>query len=190
MTLPTYSEAHRATLMQVAADAVRHGLILRAVLDLDVSRFDAALREPRATFVTLRLHGDLRGCIGVLEPIRPLIADVAQNAYAAAFRDPRFTPVLYHEVDQLSYHISVLSPPQLMTVTDEADLLRQIHPGVDGLILEAVDEGKRGTFLPSVWDTMRDPRVFVQQLKIKAGLPPEGWSPTWRVSRYTTESIS
>jgi len=162
----------------------------RAAPSVDLSQFDPELHDPRATFVTLRLHGDLRGCIGVLEPIRPLVADVAQNAYAAAFGDPRFTPVLDHEVDQLSYHISVLSPPQVMTVKDEPDLLQQVRAGIDGLILEAVDEGKRGTFLPSVWESMRNPQVFVQQLKIKAGLPPKGWSPTWRVSRYTTESIA
>ena len=142
----------------------------------------------RATFVTLNKFGELRGCIGHLEAIQPLIADVAENAFNAAFRDPRFQPVTASEFGDLEVHISVLSPPEPMVFTSEADLLRQIRPGIDGLILE--DGAYRGTFLPSVWEQLPDPAQFLAHLKMKAGLPPNYWSDTLKVSRYTTESFS
>ena len=101
---------------------------------------------------------------------------------------PRFQPVSASEFGDLEIHISVLSPPEPMIFTSEADLLRQIRPGIDGLILE--DGAYRGTFLPSVWEQLPDPAQFLAHLKMKAGLPPNYWSDTLKVSRYTTESFS
>jgi len=122
-----------------------------------------------------------------LEARRPLAEDVVQNAFAAAFGDPRFPPVTEPEVDKLDIHISVLSPLEEMHFASEADLLRQIRPGIDGLVLE--DGPYRGTFLPAVWESLPDKRDFLRHLKIKAGLPPDYWSNTLRVWRYTTEMI-
>ncbi|RKX47553.1 MAG: AMMECR1 domain-containing protein [Verrucomicrobia bacterium] len=143
------------------------------------------LMEERATFVTLELGGRLRGCIGMLEACRPLAEDVAQNARAAAFEDPRFPPVSCKEFELLEIHISVLSPPEELAFSSEADLLAQIRPGVDGLILQ---EGfRRGTFLPSVWEELPEKEEFLGHLKLKAGLPGVYWSDTLRAFRYTAE---
>ena len=149
------SNQHRRILLVTARDSIAHGLRTGKPLTVDVAAYDPELQVERATFVTLNKFGELRGCIGHLEAIQPLIADVAENAFNAAFRDPRFQPVSASEFDDLEIHISVLSLPEPMVFTSEADLLRQIRPGIDGLILE---EGiYRGTFLPSVWEQLPDP---------------------------------
>ncbi|MFA6173522.1 MAG: AmmeMemoRadiSam system protein A [Kiritimatiellales bacterium] len=145
------------------------------------------LMEKRATFVTLTIKKRLRGCIGMLEACRPLAEDVAENARAAAFEDPRFPPLTKAEFEKLDIRISILSPPAEMDFSSEADLLRQIRPGVDGLILQ---EGfRRGTFLPSVWEELPEKELFWAHLKLKAGLPADYWSETLRVFRYTTDSF-
>lgn len=181
-------DEHRRILLATARESIAHGLRSGTPLRVDVSAYDPELQVERATFVTLNKFGELRGCIGHLEAIQPLIADVAENAFNAAFRDPRFQPVSASEFGDLEIHISVLSPPEPMIFTSEADLLRQIRPGIDGLILE--DGAYRGTFLPSVWEQLPDPAQFLAHLKMKAGLPPNYWSDTLKVSRYTTESFS
>jgi uncharacterized protein len=186
-TEPALTPDDRHTLHRLAKQAIASGVNQGAPLTVDIQQFSPALRTPRATFVTLTLNGRLRGCVGTLEAMRPLADDVARNAYAAAFSDHRFDPVSAQELPHLEIHISLLSPPQPMQVQSEADLLRQLRPGIDGLILE---EGRRrGTFLPSVWEGISDPREFVDHLRIKAGLPAGYWSDTLRVSRYTTESV-
>ena len=129
----------------------------------------------------------MRGCIGSLSPHRTLIADVAHNAFAAAFDDPRFLPLQAHELSGLELHISLLSEAEPMRFTTEQSLLEQLRPGIDGLIME---EGyRRGTFLPSVWDQLSSTELFLQHLKLKAGLPADYWSDTLRISRYTTHGF-
>lgn len=147
--------------------------------------FPTELMEKRATFVTLTIGGNLRGCIGMLEACRPLAEDVAANAVAAAFEDPRFEPLTEKEFEKLEIHISVLSPPEELNFSSEEDVLKQIRPGVDGLILQ--DGRHRGTFLPSVWEELTEKEIFWARLKHKAGLPSHHWSDTIRVFRYTTE---
>ena len=137
--------------------------------------------------MTLKYAGSLRGCIGTLQAIRPLVADVNENAYAAAFRDPRFTPLSHRELSELHISISILSSPEPIRFFSEQDLIGQLRVGIDGLILE--EEHHRGTFLPAVWETLPDPRAFLAQLKIKAGLHPGYWSSTLRIYRYQTEVI-
>ena len=178
----------RLTLLEVARQSIAHGLRTGWPPRVDPTDYEPALQVKRAAFVTLNKGGRLRGCIGHLEAIQPLVTDVAENAFAAAFRDPRFPPVTAGEFDALEIHISVLSPPEPVDFTSEADLLRQIRPGIDGLILE---EGPyRGTFLPSVWEQLPDRHQFLAQLKLKAGLPPDYWSDSIKVFRYATESFS
>jgi AmmeMemoRadiSam system protein A len=151
----------------------------------EAAKLPAELMEERATFVTLTIGGRLRGCIGMLEAYRSLAEDVAENAHAAAFEDPRFDPLTKKEFEKLEIHISVLSPPEELTFSSEEDVLRQIRPGTDGLILQ---EGfRRGTFLPSVWEELPAKELFWAHLKRKAGLPANYWSDTLRVFRYTTE---
>jgi len=150
--------------------------------------FEPLLRELRASFVTLTQRGALRGCIGHLQAVSPLVVDVANNAFAAAFRDPRFPPLAERERADLVIQISVLTPAEPMAFASEQDLIAQLQPGVDGLILQ--DGSHQGTFLPSVWDSLSDPASFLAHLKLKAGLPADYWSRTLTVSRYRTESFS
>lgn len=182
-----YTDDECDTLLDIARISVTHGVENGHVPRLDASAYPPALREHRATFVTLHTRGALRGCIGVLDAVRPLIKDVAHNAHAAAFSDPRFPSIAAAELSVLHVHISILSPPQDFPVTSQSDLLNQLRPGVDGLILE---EGwHRATFLPSVWETLTDARTFVAQLKLKAGLSADYWSDQLRFKRYSTISI-
>jgi uncharacterized protein len=184
-TVQRLSDENRQVLLSVARDSIAYGLKHSRPIPVDAKLFPAEVRPLRATFVTLQLHGELRGCIGTLKVERPLVADVAHNAFAAALRDPRFLPVHAEELPKLAIHISVLSPPVEMTFSSEADLLSQIRPGVDGLIL--ADGYNRGTFLPSVWEQLPKPEEFLKHLKVKAGLPPDHWSDSITVRRYTTE---
>lgn len=141
-----------------------------------------ALEKPGATFVTLMSHGELRGCIGSLEAWRPLGVDIIANARAAAFRDPRFPPLSRQELDALDVEVSLLTEPEPMSFVDEADALHQLRPGVDGVIFECA--GRRSTFLPQVWESLPEPKVFMAHLKQKAGLPPDFWAPDVRLQRY------
>ena len=177
----------RRTLLALALDSIGHGLSTGRALDVDPSAYPEALQEQRATFVTLHRRGLLRGCIGHLQAVTSLVVDVADNAFAAAFRDPRFPAVAEHELADLRIAISILSPPQPMTFSSESDLIGQLNPGSDGLILE--DNGARGTFLPSVWEQLPEPSTFMRHLKQKAGLAPDYWSDTVKISRYYTESF-
>lgn len=177
----------RDELLRIAKASIRHGLNHGMPLKVDASEYAEELREIRACFVTLNRNGNLRGCIGHLEAVIPLVEDVAENAFSAAFRDPRFPPLGEREMDGLEIHISVLTPSSPMQFTSEDDLLSQIRPGIDGLILE--DGRHRGTFLPSVWESLPTAELFLQHLKQKAGLPANYWSPTLRVARYQTESF-
>jgi len=164
--------------------AAAHGreLLVRA------EDYPPPLRQVRSSFVTLRTPADeLRGCIGTCWPRRSLVVDVASNACAAAIYDPRFAPVQVGEVAGLRIHISLLTVPERLTCLSEADLLQQVRPGVDGLILESA--GRRGTLLPAVWEVLPEAREFVRQLKLKAGLAPAEWPADMVVYRYTAESI-
>jgi AmmeMemoRadiSam system protein A len=145
--------------------------------------YPAPLEEPGAVFVTLERKGRLRGCIGSYEARRPLVEDVAENAFAAAFLDPRFRPLSREEVDGLDLHISLLTPLVPVDVTNREELLATLRPGVDGLLLE--DPPHRATFLPQVWEALPDPGEFLDQLLMKGGLSRGHWSPTLRFHRYT-----
>lgn len=141
-----------------------------------------ALAAPGATFVTLTQHGQLRGCIGSLEAYRPLEQDVRANALAAALRDPRFQPLAAHELERTRVEVSLLTAAEDMRFLNEADAQRQLRPAIDGVILEC--NGRRGTFLPQVWEQLPDVRQFMAHLKQKAGFPPDFWSPEVRLQRY------
>lgn len=179
--------AARDALLKLARESIRRQL----AGDPSVPRPEvasAAFDEVRASFVTLKLDEALRGCIGVLEAVRPLSLDVAHNAHAAAFRDPRFPPLGRLELEPLHIEISVLSPPEPFPVLDRADLLASLRPGVDGLIL--AEGAQRATFLPAVWESLPRPEDFLTQLLLKAGLAPNHWSERLRFARYTTESFA
>jgi AmmeMemoRadiSam system protein A len=181
------SPEQRQILLDLALKAIRHRLETGANLKISAENFPPELQTERASFVTLNRQSNLRGRSGHLAAIQPLVEEVADNAGAAAFRDPRFPELRLEELADLEIHISVLTPSEPITFTSEADLLLQIRPNVDGLILA---EGmRRGTFLPSVWEQLPQPREFLHHLKQKAGLPADYWSDDIEVFRYETESF-
>lgn len=143
------------------------------------------LARPGASFVTLTLAGQLRGCIGTLEAWRPLRDDVRANACAAAFRDPRFPVLTGAEFADIRIEVSLLAQAQPIAFADEAEALAQLRPGIDGVVLE---HGRhRSTFLPQVWGDLPDPHQFLAQLKLKAGLPRDFWSAEVKLARYQVE---
>ncbi len=176
------------SLLALARASIRYGLEHGGVMPVEARQYPPQLQAPRACFVTLTKGGELRGCIGSLEAYRPLVVDVVHNAHAAAFSDPRFPPLEPSELGQIKIEISILNPAEEMSFDSEPELIAQLRPGVDGLILQ---EGpQRGTFLPSVWEQLPTPEQFLHHLKLKAGLPANYWSQTLRIHRYTTTRFS
>ena len=185
--MPGLTLEQKQQLLRLARESISKGLDGETV-KINLNDYPPALRVPRASFVTLHVQGELHGCIGSLEADQALAENVANNAYAAAFRDSRFAPLTRSELEHLDIHLSLLSPPEPMQFSSEEDLLRQLRPYIDGLILE--EDRHRGTFLPSVWEQLPAPREFLRHLKHKAGLDPDYWSNRIRIQRYTAESIS
>jgi hypothetical protein len=177
--------AHRATLLDAAVRSVRHGVAAGEPPKVDIGTFAPQLEAMRASFVTLEIGGRLRGCIGSTAPHRPLVEDVVENAYKAAFADSRFPKLTVDELEHLSFSISILSTPRPIIFADEAALLAELRPDRDGLVLTASE--KRGLFLPQVWATLPEPRTFLAHLKTKAGLAENYWSSEVRAHRFSTE---
>lgn len=179
--------------ISMAAPPADAGIVLlplaRAAIAREFGRTHAAgeeapwLREQGACFITLTQTGKLRGCIGTLRAHRALGDDVKANAVAAAFRDPRFKPLAIEEFDAISVEVSVLSALEPMTFADEQDALRQLRPGIDGVVFQYGHHS--GTFLPQVWESYRQPPEFLAHLKYKAGLPPDFWDREVKLSRYS-----
>jgi AmmeMemoRadiSam system protein A len=141
------------------------------------------LQQPQATFVTLTRQGDLRGCIGSLEPKRPLGLDVRENAVGAAFRDPRFSPLTADEWRHTRVEVSLLSPLEALDPPSEKALQTMLRPGIDGVLIQYGHH--RSTFLPQVWEQLPQPAEFLANLRRKAGLPPDLFEPGFKVWRYT-----
>lgn len=188
MSSPELVNQHDARLLlELAGKSIEHYIQTARKLRLDLNKLPDRLRKPGAAFVTLTLNGRLRGCIGHLEAMQALAQDVIENARLAAFNDPRFAPLTEKECNEITISISILSLAEPMQFTSEQDLLSQIRPGIDGLILE---EGTyRGTFLPSVWESLPEPGEFLRHLKQKAGLHETYWSDSVQVLRYTTQQF-
>jgi len=174
------------TLLDLAWGSIRHGLAHGRPASAPAER-PGRLGRPGAVFVTLTRRGELRGCIGSPMAWRPLAEDIVDNAFKAAFGDPRFPPLRAAELGGLALSVSVLTPPVAMRFADEADLLAQLRPRRDGLIIE--DGGARALFLPAVWEQLPAPRTFLAHLKRKAGLAPDHWSASFRASRFEAVEI-
>lgn len=177
-----------ALLLALARAAIRGGLRRTAPEAQAPAALPPALARPAATFVTLSRGGALRGCIGELEARYPLAEAVPRAAYDAAFRDPRFRPVTAAELDSLELEIAVLGALQELAFADEAELVAQLERGVHGLLIE--QDGRRATFLPKVWDGVRDPELFLARLKEKAGLAPLAPLTGARAWRYGAEVVA
>ncbi|MCG8570566.1 MAG: AmmeMemoRadiSam system protein A [Spirochaetes bacterium] len=139
----------------------------------EIEKLPNLFKEKRGCFVTLQKKSNLRGCIGYILPIAPLYQAVIENAYNAAFSDPRFPPVNPEEIHDLHIEISVLTVPQVLEYTDKDDLLTKINAGSDGIILRKGFQN--ATFLPQVWDQLPDKEKFLSHLAMKAGLAPDEW---------------
>jgi len=176
------SAADKKLLLQMARGSIEAHLLDKPVEPLKST--PQSLCEPRGAFVSLHRRGQLRGCIGYLEAVKPLGQTVREMAAAAAFHDPRFRPLGKEELADLEVEISVLSPMQLIKNIDE------IQVGTHGLYI--VQGYSRGLLLPQVateykWDRL----TFLQQTCCKAGLPPEAWKdPGTKIYRFTAEIIS
>jgi len=167
------SPEERAVLLRIARESIESVARGQDPPRVDTDAVPEALQRPGASFVTLVKKGDLRGCVGSLEARRALVLDVQQNGLGAAFRDPRFPPVRPEEVGDLYIEISVLTEPRRLAYGGVQELLDNLRPGVDGVVIEK--EWHRATFLPQVWEKLPEQDQFVEQLCLKAGLPADAY---------------
>ncbi|CAM3578372.1 AmmeMemoRadiSam system protein A [Parendozoicomonas haliclonae] len=173
-------------LLNLAEKTIRlgcEGLKEPAISNQLTTGLGSPFTELQATFVSLHKYGELRGCIGSLEAQRSLANDIIYNAYAAAFHDHRFTPVDTTELDELEIEISVLTVPEPISADSEQELLNQLVPNIDGLIIDD-NHGHRATFLPQVWEQLPAPEEFLNHLKRKAGLSGDLWPEGMQCYRY------
>jgi uncharacterized protein len=178
----------RRLLLRLAHDSIAEGLRTGAALPVQPADYDGELCAHRGSFVTLRMSDhSLRGCIGSSEAVRPLVVDVAHNAWAAASQDPRFEPLRSDEYEDLHIHVSVLSPLEPLHAGSAEELLEQVRPGIDGLLVQ--EGSRRATLLPAVWEMLPEADRFIYELRRKAGLPGDYWSSTLTFHRYTAESF-
>ena len=185
---PDPDDSVGARLLGLARGSIEHGLAHDVPLPVDCDELPRLLTGIAATFTTLHVESQLRGCCGTLEAQRPLAEDVTHSAFRAAFRDPRFEPVREQELAAIRLEVSVLSPLEPMPVSDEADLLTRLVPGTDGLVIVA--DGRHATFLPKVWEMLPDPQKFLVALKAKCGLAEDYWSERLEFRRYRTTSYA
>jgi AmmeMemoRadiSam system protein A len=167
------SSEEKTFLLKLARQAIEEAVNKRPLGRLDLKALPKKLKQPGASFITLTIAGELRGCIGALEPHLPLAEDVREHAVAAALQDYRFPPVQPDELPRIEIEVSRLSPPQPLEYHDADDLLNKLRPGVDGVIL--VDGIHRATFLPQVWDKLPGAPDFLDHLCYKMGAPPNLW---------------
>lgn len=163
----------QTTLLRLAREAIACGIRGEKLAPLDLPRLAPRLREDGASFVTLTVRAQLRGCIGALEPYQSLAEDVREHAIAAALEDPRFPPVSERELKEIRIEVSRLTRPVLLEYADADDLLSKLRPHIDGVIMR--DEFRRATFLPQVWEKIPDPAEFLSNLCYKMGAHPDLW---------------
>jgi AmmeMemoRadiSam system protein B/AmmeMemoRadiSam system protein A len=176
---------HKSYLLRLARNSLNAAVQKKAVTD--TAEMPEVLKDNRGCFVTLTSKGDLRGCIGYIEPIKPLYLAVMENAENAALKDPRFPPVTVNELSGIKVEVSVLTKPQPLEFSTPDELLKKLVPGVHGVILR---KGfYQSTYLPQVWEQLPDKLKFLEQLSLKAGMPRDGWK-TSEVRVYTAEHFS
>jgi AmmeMemoRadiSam system protein A len=186
--MTTITDEDRSALLKLARSSIEAKLI-KEVKVIRPEKKTSALEENRGCFVTLHKNGALRGCIGTIEAIKPLVNSVEENALNAAFRDPRFASLEEEELKYINIEISVLTVPQELSFKDKDDLKRKIKKGVHGIILSS--GWHKATFLPQVWEQLPDVENFLEHLCIKAGIKKDCWkNRTTRVQTYETEFFS
>ncbi len=178
------SQSIKQTLLEIAWHSIKNGYQTGHPYCVNLRHYPVELAIPRATFVTLKKNHILRGSYGSLEAIFPLAEDIAENAFAAAYQDPMLPPLRKNELNNIDIYISILSTPQLIVYQTQQELLDQIQPFKDGIILEHKDE--RATLLPMFWINFPNKHQFIRQLKHKSGLSPDNFSKQLTFYRYTT----
>ncbi len=173
MTDENLTQQEKQTLLRLARAALEAGVCRKPLPALDPAALTEALTADGASFVTLTVHGDLRGCIGALEPYQSLAADVREHAVAAALEDYRFPPVQEGELEDIAIEVSRLTAPKPLEYSGPDDLLAKLRPGVDGVVLR--DGFRRATFLPQVWEKVPDKEDFLSQLCWKMGAAGDAW---------------
>ncbi|MCU0771784.1 MAG: AmmeMemoRadiSam system protein A [Verrucomicrobia bacterium] len=171
--VPDCSAEEKQLLLTLARDAIRHAIQCRPPPDVPACSLTPTLVEPAATFITLTLAGELRGCVGNLVARDPLHRSVMDNAAGAALRDQRFSPVTLEESGHLKVHISILSALVPLRFNGPAELLDQLTAGIDGVVLRHA--GRTSTYLPQVWKAFPDKETFLASLCRKAGLDGPAW---------------
>lgn len=161
----------KTELLSLARHSIEHGLSHNTRWLPAGDAYPASWQAEGACFVTLKRYGDLRGCIGTIEAVEPLVINVARNAYGAAFNDPRFPALTRAEWSEIKLSLSLLTPAEPLNFANEAELLAALQPGRDGLIVK--EEHRHATFLPSVWESLQRPQDFLMALKRKAGIAPD-----------------
>lgn len=174
-------------LLALARESIDAALRLGGRAPFPERAYAPSLQQVRSAFVTLRIGKALRGCCGSIEATRPLAEEVWHDAWASAFRDPRFPQLTVDEWPATHLHLSVLETPHPLAVASEAELIDKLRPGRDGLVLQR--NGSRATFLPAVWQQLPNPHDFVRELKAKAGWPPSFWAPDIEVAIYGVEEF-
>jgi AmmeMemoRadiSam system protein A len=167
------TEDERSFLLSLARQSIENAVNNKPLPKLNPDQLTPFLRQEGASFVTLTIGGNLRGCVGALEPYQSLAEDVIEHAYAAAFQDYRFPPVQANEVNKILIEISYLTQPQKLEYLESVDLLKLIRPEIDGVVIR--DGIRRATFLPQVWEKIPDPEDFLEELCMKMGSPPDLW---------------
>lgn len=182
-----FDASSRQRLLDIADASIAGGLTAQERADPNLSQLAATLLQKRGSFVTVRVRGELNGCMGNVDPERPLALDVARNAFRSAFEDPRFAPLTATQFNHRELEISILTALQPIDAKGPAELCAALRPGIDGLLIHGA--GFRATYLPAVWHELPEPGTFVAQLLSKAGLPRHSWPQDTRCARYQTESI-
>lgn len=182
------TRSERQLLLGIARSSIVQGLDTNKPLQPDPARLPPAMLDRLGSFVTLMQNEVLRGCVGSVAAKYSLAHGIAVSAFHAAFRDPRFPGLSASEIRHTRIEISILSVPQLIEAASNEDLLTQLHPQEDGLVLN--DGAHHATFLPKVWQDLPDPQHFVRHLKAKAGLAGDHWSASIRFHRYRTVTFA
>ncbi|MDQ6993517.1 MAG: AmmeMemoRadiSam system protein A [Mariprofundus sp.] len=172
----------------VSVGMARAAIAAQLSLVCDKVDVPVSMQQLGASFVTLHIKGELRGCIGTLEAYRPLAEDVVNNAVAAAFKDPRFLPLSVQEFLMTQIEVSLLSPLQALVFNNEQQALEMLKPGVDGVVLAFASY--RATFLPQVWEQLPGKKEFMSHLKRKAGLAPDFFHSEMLLWRYSVTKFS
>ena len=179
--------AEAELLLDLSEVAIRAGLDGTHSPRPDVDQLPDALRRPFGAFVTLHVAGRLNGCIGNIQTSDPIGTCVVNLALKAAFDDPRLPPLRRRDLDDLHIEISILSPRIAVPASTRQELIDQLVPGQHGLIIAA--DSRQAVFLPSVWNDLAQPELFVDRLLHKAGLPLAGWPSDMYAEVFTTASV-